>query len=30
MTFHSRPRPQVQHFPRPKKPLYESKPKGAK
>ncbi|AHZ95515.1 hypothetical protein I5I04_gp061 [Mycobacterium phage Zapner] len=30
MTFHSKPRPKVQHWPKPKKPLYESKPKGTK
>ncbi|AWN04971.1 hypothetical protein I5H21_gp047 [Mycobacterium phage Byougenkin] len=27
MTFHSKPRPKVQHFPKPKKPLFVSKPK---
>ncbi|QHB47338.1 hypothetical protein SEA_HEGEDECHWINU_49 [Mycobacterium phage Hegedechwinu] len=27
MTFHSRPRPKVQHWPKPKKPLFVSKPK---
>ncbi|AWH14496.1 hypothetical protein HWB60_gp049 [Mycobacterium phage TChen] len=30
MTFHSRPRPAIQHWPKPKKPLFESKPKGEK
>ncbi|AFQ97504.1 hypothetical protein DOROTHY_46 [Mycobacterium phage Dorothy] len=30
MTFHSRPRPPIQHFPKPKKPLFQSKPKDAK
>ncbi|QDF19940.1 hypothetical protein HWC44_gp053 [Mycobacterium phage ThetaBob] len=30
MTFHSKPRPKVQHWPKPKKPLFVSKPKGAK
>ncbi|USH45193.1 hypothetical protein SEA_SHROOMBOI_49 [Mycobacterium phage ShroomBoi] len=28
MTFHARPRPKVQHWPKPKKPLFVSKPKG--
>lgn len=30
MTYHARPMPRVQHFPRPKKPVWVSKPKGDK
>ncbi len=28
MTFHSAPKPRIQHWPQPKKPLWQSKPKG--
>lgn len=27
MTYHSSPRPKAQHFPKPKKPVWQSKPK---
>lgn len=30
MTYHSSPRPRVTHWPKPKKPLFESKPRSAK
>ncbi|AIM40990.1 hypothetical protein PBI_SQUIRTY_43 [Mycobacterium phage Squirty] len=28
MTFHARPRPKVQHWPKPKRPVWVSKPKA--
>ena len=30
MTQHFTPPPKVQHWPKPKKPLFESKPRSAK